>query len=48
MIDKAECDLQAKLYVQEGCFSHKYTDKEFIDNWIRFDRERINFDENLN
>ena len=47
MIDKAECDLQAKLYVQEGCFSHKYTDKEFIDNWIRFDRERINFDENF-
>ena len=46
-IDKAECDLQAKLYIQEGCFDHKYDRKEFTDYWIGFDRNRIPFDENF-
>ena len=46
-IDKAECDLQAKLYIQEGCFDHLYDRKEFTDNWIGFDIGRINFDENF-
>lgn len=46
-IDKAECDFQAKLYIQEGCFSHKYTNEEFISSWIGYDRERINFDKNF-
>ena len=46
-IDKAECDLQAKLYTQEGCFRHKYSDEEFIDSWIGYDRERIEFDNNF-
>lgn len=46
-IDKAECDLQAKLYIQEGCFDHKYDRKEFTDYWIGFDRNRITFDENF-
>lgn len=46
-IDKAECDLQAKLYIQEGCFDHLYDRKEFTDSWIGFDIGRINFDENF-
>lgn len=46
-VDKAECDLQAKLYTQEGCFSHKYNPYEFINNWIDFDRNRIPFDKNF-
>ena len=46
-IDKAECDLQAKLYIQEGCFDHLYERKEFTNSWIGFDIGRINFDENF-
>jgi len=46
-IDKAECDLQAKLYAQEGCFSPKYDKDEFAQNWIGFDRNRIEFDDNF-
>ena len=46
-IDKAECDLQAKLYIQEGCFDHLYDRKEFTNSWIGFDIGRINFDENF-
>jgi putative hydrolase of HD superfamily len=46
-VDKAECDLQAKLYIQEGCFDHKYDREEFIDSWIGFDRKRIPFDKNF-
>ena len=46
-IDKAECDLQAKLYIQEGCFDHKYDRTEFTNYWIGFDLGRISFDENF-
>lgn len=46
-VDKAECDLQAKLYIEEGCFDHVSERKEFTDNWIGFDKGRINFDNNF-
>lgn len=46
-IDKAECDLQAKLYEQDGAFSHKYPKYSFSNNWISFDLGRIHFDENF-
>ncbi len=46
-IDKAECDLQAKLYDQEGCFLNNYTKYEFSKAWIDFDRTRIPFDNNF-
>lgn len=46
-IDKAECDLQAKLYEQEGCFLKGYSKNEFSKNWIGFDRTRIPFDNNF-
>lgn len=47
LIDKAECDLQAKLYVQEGCYDHVSTREEFTNEFINFDRNRIPFDKNF-
>lgn len=44
-VDKAECDLQAKLYFQEGCFP--YDKEQFDKDWIGFDRGRIPFDKNF-
>ena len=46
-IDKAECDLQAKLYAQEGCFDHLYERNVFIEDWIGFDIVRIPYDKNF-
>ena len=46
-VDHAECDLQAKLYVQEGCFAHKYSNEEMINSFISFDRGRIAYDKNF-
>lgn len=46
-IDKAECDLQAKLYEQDGSFEHEYKKYLFTEAWIGFDRKRISFDENF-
>lgn len=43
-IDKAECDLQARLYEQEGAFSKNYPKYSFTKKWIEFDKERIPFD----
>lgn len=46
-IDKTECDLQARLYEQDGSFQHNYEKYLFTVEWIGFDRRRINFDENF-
>lgn len=46
-IDKAECDLQARLYEQDGSFEHEYEKYLFTEAWIGFDRKRICFDENF-
>lgn len=46
-IDKAECDLQARLYEQEGSFEHEYEKYLFTKEWIEVDRNRIAFDENF-
>lgn len=46
-IDKSECDLQARLYEQEGCFLKGYQKFDFSRNWIGFDRGRIPFDNNF-
>ena len=46
-IDKAECDLQARLYEQEGAFSNNYLKYLFTKKWIEFDRKRIPFDKNF-
>ena len=46
-IDKAECDLQARLYEQEGAFSNNYLKFLFTKKWIEFDRKRIPFDKNF-
>lgn len=45
--EHAECDLQAKLYVEEGCFSHNYDNYTFIDEWIGYDRKRLPYDKNF-
>ena len=46
-VDKAECDLQAVLYEQEGCFRHAHSKDEIYKSTIIFDRGRIEFDENF-
>lgn len=46
-VDKSECDLQARLYEQEGCFLKGYSKFDFSRNWIGFDRGRIPFDNNF-
>lgn len=46
-IDKAECDLQARLYEQDGSFQHKFKKYLFTQAWIKFDRKRIKFDDNF-
>jgi len=46
-IDKAECDLQARLYEQEGCFLKSHSKFDFSKSWIDFDRNRISFDKNF-
>ena len=47
-IDKLECDVQARLYDQEGCFSEMFREKDsFSKSWIGFDKNRINFDDNF-
>ncbi len=46
-IDKSECDLQARLYEQEGCFLNRYSKYDLSRNWINFDRNRISFDKNF-
>lgn len=46
-IDKAECDLQARLYEQEGAFIENYQKYSFTKKWIEFDRKRISFDKNF-
>ena len=47
-IDKLECDIQAKLYDQEGCFSELFKEKDsFSKSWIGFDKKRIPYDRNF-
>lgn len=46
-IDKAECDLQARLYEQDGSFTNNYQKYTFTKSWVEFDRERIPFDKNF-
>lgn len=46
-IDKAECDLQARLYEQDGSFDENYERYSLTKGWVGFDRSRINFDENF-
>lgn len=46
-IDKAECDLQARLYEQDGSFDEKYQRYSFTKEWVEFDRGRIAFDNNF-
>lgn len=46
-IDKAECDLQARLYEQDGSFENNYQRYSFTKNWVDFDRGRIPFDDNF-
>lgn len=47
-IDKLECDIQARLYDQEGCFFEMFEEKDsFSKSWIGFDKRRIPFDENF-
>lgn len=46
-IDKAECDLQARLYEQDGSFDENYERYSFTKGWVGFDRSKINFDENF-
>ncbi len=43
-VDKLECDLQARLYEQEGCFLKGYAKFDFSRSWIGFDRSKIPFD----
>lgn len=43
-IDKAECDLQARLYEQDGSFTNNYQKYTFTKSWVEFDRKRIPFD----
>lgn len=47
-IDKTECDLQARLYEQDGSFEENYQKYSFTKAWVDFDRKRINFDTNFN
>ena len=46
-VEHAECDLQAKLYVEEGCFSHKFNKDEFVENWIGYDIKRLPYNDNF-
>lgn len=46
-IDKAECDLQARLYEQDGSFEHEYKRYEFTQEWVGLDRKVIDLDENF-
>lgn len=46
-IDKSECDLQAKLYAQEGSFNHLNGGQDIIDEFIVGDLKKRGFDENF-
>ena len=46
-VEHAECDMQAKLYAEEGCFSDSYTKEKFVSNWIGFDLGRLPYDDNF-
>lgn len=46
-IDKAECDLQARLYEQDNSFIKNYQKYSFTQEWVGFDRKRIPFDKNF-
>ena len=46
-VDKAECDLQAKLYSQEGCFDHMGDRNEFVKNFLGYDMKKRGFDSNF-
>ncbi len=46
-IDKAECDLQARLYEQDNSFIKSYQKYSFTQEWVGFDRNRIPFDKNF-
>ena len=47
-VDHAECDLQARLYEQDGSYAKKYNKYEFTKSWVSYDLNRsLKWDSNF-